>query len=300
MARARLVEARLLAALVLVTLVAALECWGGLRANSLALLSDAAHVAMDVLALGVAFAAAVGAQRPVNRRKTFGYGRLEMLGALFNSALLLAVTGVILYAAAWRFVHPPVTRGALMSGIAAVGLIVNTGVAVLLRGHARRSLNLRAALFHVVGDALGALAVIVGGLVILATAWRWVDPLLSIVVCALIVAGVYRVMRDAADVLLEAAPAGVDLAEVAGTMADAPGVVAVHDLHLWTVGSAQRVLSAHVVVSDSSVREATAILRGLETLLRERYAVTHVTLQFECESCAPDEAILCIERPIEG
>lgn len=289
-------RARLLLALVLVAAVAALETWGGLRANSLALLSDAAHVAMDVLALAVALAAAVGAQRPANRRKTFGYGRLEMLGALFNSSLLLAATGVILYEAAERFITPPHPGGALMSEVAAIGLVVNTSVALLLRGHAAHSLNMKAALFHVVGDALGALAVIAGGVAILATGWTWIDPLLSVLICALILAGVYRVVREAADVLLEGAPPGVKLEEVQRAMVTVGGVAAVHDLHLWTVGSDRHVLSAHVVVSDRSISEATAILRRLETVVRERYGVTHATMQFECESCAPDDTIICTQR----
>ncbi|HEX5275353.1 MAG TPA: cation diffusion facilitator family transporter [Candidatus Rubrimentiphilum sp.] len=286
---------RLTLALVLVAIVAAVEFWGGMRAGSLALLADAVHVCMDVFALGIALAALAGAQRPANVHKTFGYGRLEVLGALANGTLLLAATFFILYEAAGRFSHNYHPQGALMSAVAGFGLIVNAAVALLLVRDRHANLNVQAAIFHVAGDALGAFAVIAGGIAIAATGISWIDPALSIFVSAIIVAGVLRVLRDATDVLLESTPRGMTLDEVLATLVPLAGIVAVHDLHVWTIGTGDRALSAHVLVDDRRVSEATAIAREIDALVRARFGVTHVTLQFECESCAPEERVICTQ-----
>lgn len=286
---------RLVLALILVACVAALEFWGGLRANSLALLTDAVHVCMDVFALAVALFAMVGAQRPATARKTFGYGRLEVLGALMNGSLLLAATGFIAYSAVHRFSIPHHPQGALMSAFAGVGLVVNACIGLMLLRPSHDDLNLRAALFHVAGDALGALAVVVGGFVILETGAGWIDPALSLFVAAIIVVGVFRVMRDATDVLLEGVPRGVHVDDVREAMIVLPGIVAVHDLHVWAIGSGALALSAHVLVDDRRVSEATAILNEVDALVRRRFGVAHVTLQFECENCEQDDRVVCTQ-----
>lgn len=293
-------RARLILALVIVAFVAALEFWGGVRANSLALLTDAVHVCMDVFALGIALFALLGAQRPATMRKTFGYGRLEILGALINGSVLLAATAFIAYEAAHRFFVPHRPEGAIMSIIAGVGLIANGTVGFMLMGHGKDNLNLRAALFHVAGDALGALAVIIGGAVIAATGAAWIDPALSLFVAAIIVVGVLRVLRDAADVLLEGVPRGLHVSDVRDAMASVSGIQAIHDLHVWTIGSGALAMSAHVLVHDRRVSEASVILTQLDTLVRERFGITHVTLQFECENCQPDERIICTQPMIPG
>lgn len=284
---------RLILALTLAAAVAALEIWGGLRAGSLALLADAAHVCMDVFALGIALAALIGAARPADTRKTFGYGRVEMLGALANGALLLAAVIFIVVEAVRRFQHPVLPHGALMSAVAAVALAVNVVVGLVLLREGRRNLNVRAALFHVAGDTLGAIAVIAGGLIILATRALWIDPLLSLFVAAIIVAGVWRVLRDASDVLLESVPRGVETTAVAGEIRGVEGVVSVHDLHVWSIGSEARALSAHVQLDDRRISEATAILREIDARLAARYGISHATLQLECENCAPGGGIIC-------
>jgi cobalt-zinc-cadmium efflux system protein len=288
-------RARLIAALVIVACVAALEFWGGLRANSLALLTDAVHVCMDVFALTIALFALLGAQRPATLRKTFGYGRLEILGALINGSVLLAATAFIAFEAVHRFFVPHRPEGAIMSIIAGIGLVANGAVGLLLVRHSGDNLNFRAVLFHVAGDALGAFAVIIGGLVITATGAAWIDPALSLFVAAIIVAGVMRVLRDAADVLLEGVPRGLHVSDVRDAMATVSGIQAVHDLHVWTIGSGALALSAHVLVQDRSVSEAGAILQQLDALVRERFGITHVTLQFECENCQDDERIICTQ-----
>lgn len=289
---------RLTVALVLVAFVAAIEFWGGIRSGSLALLTDAVHVCMDVFALAVAFFALLGAQRPATLRKTFGYGRLEILGALLNGSVLLAATAFIAYEAVHRFFVPHIPQGALMSGVAGIGLVVNTGVGFMLMHAGEKNLNVQAALFHVAGDALGALAVIIGGAVIATTGAAWIDPALSLFVAAIIIAGVFRVLRDATDVLLEGVPRGLHVSDVRDAMAAISGISAVHDLHVWTIGSGALALSAHILVEDRRVSEATAVMRSIDTMVRERFNISHVTLQFECENCAQDDRIVCTQPMI--
>lgn len=286
---------RLVLALVLLSFVAALEFWGGIRANSLALMTDAVHVCMDLIALGIALFAIIGAARPANARKTFGYGRIEVLGALLNGSILLAATGFIAYEAVRRFSYPVQPHGVLMGEIAAIGLIVNTGIGVLLARHSRENLNLQAALFHIAGDALGAIAVIAGGAIIAVTGYTWIDPALSLFVACIIVAGVYRVVRDASDVLLESVPHGMQVDELREAMSGIGGIVAVHDLHVWTIGTGIAALSAHVLIEDRRVSEATAILNQVDALLRDRFGIAHVTLQFECENCEAAERVVCTQ-----
>lgn len=293
-------RARLLTALVIVACVAALEFWGGLRANSLALLTDAVHVCMDVFALAVAYFAVLGAQRPATLRKTFGYGRLEILGALLNGSVLLAATAFIAYEAVQRFFIPHHPTGAIMSIIAGIGLLANGTVGFMLMGHGKENLNLRAALFHVAGDALGALAVIVGGAVIAVTGAAWIDPALSLFVAAIIVVGVIRVVRDAADVLLEGVPRGLHVEDVRTAMSSVGGIEAVHDLHVWTIGTGSLALSAHILVNDRRVSEASVIMRQIGELVRTRFGVSHVTLQFECENCGDDDRIICTQPMMPG
>ena len=288
-------RARLILALLLVAAVAGIEFYGGVRAASLALITDGVHVCMDAFALGIALFALVGAQRPATSSKTFGYGRLEILGALANGSILLAATAFIVYEAVHRFFAPEHPQGALMSAFAAVGLVVNAAVGMMLLKSSKENLNVRAVLFHVAGDALGALAVIIGGAVIAVTGAAWIDPALSLFVSAIIVTGVYRVLRDATDVLLEGVPRGLHVSQVREAMSSIKGIVAVHDLHVWSIGIAGRALSAHVLVEDRRVSEATQILREVDALVREQFNVSHVTLQFECENCEQDERVVCTQ-----
>ena len=317
---------RLRLALIATAGVAALEIAGGIRAGSLALLSDAAHVTMDVVALGIALAAAVAAKRPATHRRTYGFARYEILAALANGALLSAVTILVVIEAVRRFAHPETPAGGLMAAVAGIGLAVNLAVgALLLRGEhaghahggsghahahddhgehdhgapaAEPNLYVRAALLHVAGDALGAAAVVAGGLLIARTGAAWLDPLLSLLVSAIIVAGVVGIVRQATDVLLESAPGHAAVPAVRDRIGLVDGVVGVHDLHVWTIGSGSHALSAHVVLDDRKLSEASAILRAIDGALRTEFGIGHVTVQFECESCEPDTTIVCSQtRP---
>ncbi|MEO6913255.1 MAG: cation diffusion facilitator family transporter [Candidatus Baltobacteraceae bacterium] len=283
-------------ALTLTALVAVLEFWGGARSHSLALSTDAVHVCMDLFALGIALGGTFGAQRPANRRKTFGYGRIEMLGALVNGALLLGATIFIIYQAVQRLRAPQLPHAELMTLVAAAGLAINLIVGLLLLRDGRLNLNVRAALFHVGGDALGAAAVVIGGFLIYFFQIGWLDPVLSLLVAAIIIIGVVGVLREATDVLLESAPRGVDTEVVLHTLRELPGVVDIHDLHIWTIGSRNSALSAHALLDDRRISEATAVLRLIEGVLRDSYAINHVTIQFECETCEPDARVICTQR----
>jgi cobalt-zinc-cadmium efflux system protein len=288
-------RSRLGPALALTLAVALLELVGGLFAHSLALLTDAAHVSMDVVALAVAVAAEWQAARPATARRTFGLARVEVLAALCNGGLLFGVTVLIVIEAVHRFGSPELPRGGLMFAVAGVGLAVNVTVGLMIARAAHRDLNVKAALYHVCGDAVGALAVMAGGVAIIYTGLAWIDPALSLFVAAIIVAGVLRVVREAADVLLESAPAHAAPDHVKRAIASCSGVTGVHDLHVWTIGSGRHVLSAHVQLPDGRISEATAILKRIEAELRIHFDISHVTIQFECESCATDERIVCTQ-----
>jgi cobalt-zinc-cadmium efflux system protein len=288
-------SAQLKIALVATTAVAILELIGGFAAHSLALLSDAAHVTMDVVALAIALAASIQSMRPANERQTFGFARLEILAGLGNSALLLAVTVLIVVEAIKRFMQPQLPAGSLMVIIAGIGLIVNLGIGGMLLRSNQQSLNMRAALLHVGGDALGALAVVAGGFVILATGASWIDPALSIFVSAIILAGIVNVARKAMLVLLESVPDHARLPLVRERIRNCDGVVAVHDLHVWTIGSGSHALSAHVVLDDRRLSEATSVLNRITAAMHDDFGIAHVTIQFECESCEDDERVVCTQ-----
>ncbi len=278
-------QRRLILALVATAFVAGFEFWGGAASRSLALTSDAAHVCMDTFALGLALLAAIGAARPADPRRTFGYGRIEVLGALANGTLLLVATIAIVYTAVQRFTLPVEPHAATMSLVAAAGLAVNGGVGMLLRGQSKRDLNVRAALFHVFGDALGAVAVILGGIAIGLTRQAWIDPLLSLFVAGIIVVGVARVMRDATEVLLESVPGDVDSSSLAKHIRKIGGVTGIHDLHVWSIASGSHALSAHVLLDDRRLSEATDVLREIDDCAQSHFGITHVTIQFECAAC---------------
>ena len=275
---------RLLLALALTAGVAILEFWGGFAARSLALLGDAVHVCMDVFALGVALIATIAAARPADARRTFGYGRIEVLGALINGTVLLVATAAIVYEAFRRFGVPVEPAGATMTWVALAGLAVNGVVGSLLAHQHSHDLNVRAALFHVLGDALGALAVVIGGIVITLTHAAWIDPALSLFVAAIIVVGVGRVMRDATRILLESVPSDVDVESLRRSICALGGVNSLHDVHVWSIGSGSHALSAHVALDDRRISEASAVLREIDQCARD-YGIEHVTIQFECGSC---------------
>jgi cobalt-zinc-cadmium efflux system protein len=264
------------------------EIIGGLLANSLALLSDAGHMLTDILALGLSLAAMKFARRPPTPAKTFGFYRLEILAAFFNGMLLLVISLYIFYEAYHRLIDPREIKGLFMLLVAATGLLANgVGIAVL-RKSAHSSLNVRSAFFHLVGDTVSSVGVIVGGIVIILTGWYVVDPIISILIGGLILRGAYSLVRESIDILLEATPKEIDVEEMLGDLVRIEGVKEVHHLHLWTITSGIYAMSTHVVIDDLLISKSTRILEEIEKLLQGKYSMEHITIQFECESCGDD------------
>ncbi|HET9037284.1 MAG TPA: cation diffusion facilitator family transporter [Myxococcaceae bacterium] len=272
------------AALVLTCLIAVVEAIGGWLTGSLALLSDAGHMWTDVSALGLALLAAWFAGRPANRKRTYGYVRLEILSALVNGVLLLGITVFIVIEALERLKRPtPVDLGP-MALVATIGLGANLVAMWFL--HSGHSLNTRSAFLHVVGDALSSVGVLLGAAVMALSGWTWVDPLISLCISAVVVVGGWRLLREAVDVLLETVPPHVDVEGVEKALAGIPRVTAVHDLHIWTVGSGMVALSAHLVVDEPSACENDTILVAAKRALVERFGIDHSTLQIESQALA--------------
>lgn len=257
------------------------EVVGGIVTHSLALLADAGHMATDVGALVLSLFAVWLAGRPATARRSFGYMRAEILAAAVNAAVLLVLSLYIFYEAWQRFSDPPVVRSRLMLGVAVAGLGANLASAwVLSRGGGHtHDLNTRGAFLHVVGDLLGSVAAVLAALIIMATGWNEADPLLSVVIGALIVVSAWRLLRESVDILLEATPAGIDPNDVRAVLRTVPGVADVHDLHIWTVTSGVIAASAHLEISH--VRNSDAILIDATRRLTDRFGIVHTTLQLE-------------------
>ena len=276
--------------LTLAVLVA--EAVGAALTGSLALLADAGHMATDAAGIALALGAVTLAQRPPGGRRTFGWQRLEILAAVANGLLLIAVAGFVLVQAVRRIGNPPEVDAGPMLVIAAVGLVVNlVGLAVLHQGRTT-SLNVRGAYLEVLADALGSVAVVAAALVIAGTGWTPADTVASLVIGCLVVPRAWHLLREALDVLLEAAPRGVDLAEVRSHMLGVDGVLGVHDLHAWTITSGLPVLSAHVVVTDEALHAGHGgrVLDALCECLGEHFDMEHCTFQLESGTHAGHES----------
>lgn len=271
------------AALVVTSVILVAEAVGGWLTHSLALLSDAGHMFSDVVGLALSLAALAIASRPADARRTYGWHRVEILAALGNG-IVLAVLAVIIIWEGWHRLHAPVeVHTALMIPIAAGGFVVNSiGVWLL---HGSHSLNVKGAYLHILGDTLSSLTVLVGGTVMyFAHGMYWLDPALSIAIGLFIFYSSYALVRDAVDVLLEAVPRDVDLAGVTHTIDGMPAVVAVHDLHVWTITSGLLALSAHIVVRQTDHAERDVLINEIKRVLAERFKISHTTLQIESES----------------
>jgi cobalt-zinc-cadmium efflux system protein len=264
------------------------EIIGGLLANSLALLSDAGHMLTDILALGLSLAAMRVARKPPTQTKTFGFYRLEILAAFFNGIMLLAISFFIFYEAYHRLMGPREIKGFFMLLVATVGLLANGAGIVILRKSALRSLNVRSAFFHLVGDTISSAGVIVGGIVIICTGWYTVDPIIGILIGGLILKGAYSLVRESIDILLEATPKDIDVEEMINNLVTIEGVKEVHHLHLWTITSGIYAMSAHVAIDDLLISKSSQILEEIERLLQNNYSMEHITIQFESESCGDD------------
>lgn len=268
-------------ALGLTTVFLVAEVVGGILSNSLALLADAGHMLSDVQALVFALFAVWVASRPPTSQHTFGYQRVEVLAAGANGVGLLLVAGYVFWQAAERFTEPPEVQTGLMLTVGFVGLAANIGSALILYPQEGKSLNVRGAFYHVLGDLLGSVGVIVAALVMLPTGWFIVDPLISVFIGILIIVAAWRLIRESLVVLLEATPRHIDAHEVEQALLATEGVVGLHDLHIWTVTSGLVALSCHCELSGD--RPSDQVLAELCDMLHERFGIHHVTIQPEVQ-----------------
>lgn len=260
------------------------EIIGGLITNSLALLSDAAHMGTDVLALAISLFAVRLSRRPPDAKRTYGYARMEAIGALINGGLLFVVAGYILWEALGRFRQPPEVASTGMLVVATLGLVVNLISMRLLKAGAGESLNVKGAYLEVWADMLGSVGVIAGAILIKLTGWTIADPIIAVLIGLWVLPRTWVLMRQAGNILMQGVPEGLDLDEVRKALAEFQGVTEVHDLHAWALGSKEAILTAHVVGDDANVSSEQLRL-GLVAMLEERFGIEHATLQVEAASC---------------
>ncbi|HJQ27296.1 MAG TPA: cation diffusion facilitator family transporter [Blastocatellia bacterium] len=263
------------------------EAIGGFVTNSLALLSDAGHMLADVASLGLALLALWFAARPITAKKTYGYYRMEILAALANGVALVVISLLIAYEAVHRLRQPEAVKGFELMLIAGGGLLVNALSAWLLHGAAEANLNMRGAFLHIIGDVLGSVGAIIAGVSIWRWGWTMADPIISFVICALIVFSSWQLIRESVNILLEGTPSHISVRAVVEAMHAVRGVADVHELHIWTISSGKEALSAHVTLEAGAPHRAT--LEALQQALRAQFNITHVTIQIELPD--EDEAI---------
>ena len=278
---------RLAISLGLTAVFVVFELAAGLFANSLALLTDAAHNLTDVLALALTWWALRVTIRPAHSGKTYGYHRAGILVALVNSTTLVIIALGIFYDAYRRLLAPSEVKADVLIGVGMVAVVVNLVTALLVRRGSQDDLNLRSAFLHLMGDVLSTVGAVVAGIVIHFTGLNWLDPLVSIFIGLLILWNAWGILRESANILMEATPADVDVDAVVTGILHVEGVRGVHDLHIWSISRGLRTLSAHILTDDIHLSEGTKIQAAVSELLDHAYGIAHATLQLECEGCVP-------------
>ncbi len=269
-----------------------IEIAAGIWGNSLALLTDAAHNFTDVIALGLSWYALRLALKPAHAGKTFGYHRAGILTALVNSTTLVLIAFGIFYEAYQRFLHPPEVNTSILIGVGGVAFLINLGTALLIKKGSEHDLNLRSAFLHLMGDVVSTLGAVIAGVIILFTNWNWLDPLVSVLIGALILYNAWGIIKQTVHILLESAPENIDVTKMVEEIRKVEGVQDIHDLHVWSINENLRMLTAHIVISDITVREGVLIQQRVNELLAHEYNIQHATLQLECEGCA-DNLLYC-------
>lgn len=300
------IQKRFIYAIVLTSLILIAEVIGGLISGSLALLSDAAHVFMDIFALVLSFIALRLAIRPPDDKHSFGWYRIEVIAALINGASLFIISIGIWIEAVKRFQNPVEVKSTEMLVIAVIGLVVNIVVAFILGGHDhahnhdhghshgheheksknKRNLNVQSAFLHVLGDAISSVGVIVAALIIHYTNIAWIDPLISIVIGVIIFVSAFRVLKSSLHILIEGVPEGLSITDIKSHMTTIKGIKAVCDLHVWNLASDQVSLSVHVVLDEAHEKRQTEVMEELKQLLNDEFHIQHTTIQFEKIPCA--------------
>src|SRR5712691_8412032 len=274
----------LIGSLMLTSAFVVVEALAGVHAHSLALLSDAGHNFADAFALMLAAFSFYLQARPGNHVKTFGYQRAGVLAAFVNALTLIVLAGLLFYESYQRLIHPQPVAEMTMIVVAAIGLLVNLVIVWGLGGNGR-DLNIRAAWIHMVGDAASSAGIVAGAILIRYTGWQAIDPALSILIALAIVWSAWGIIRESLNILLEGLPKGLKLAEVTTELCRVQGVIDVHDLHIWSLGSEAHALSCHVLIEDMPPSESESILQKINVVLCDRFSIHHTTVQFEHTRC---------------
>jgi len=287
---------KLQTALFLTALILVAEVVTGFLANSLALLSDAGHVLMDLFALGLSWVAVHQSSRAASGRMTYGYHRIGILVAVINAVAVVVVALLIFVEAARRLQETPEVRGNILLAMALVGGLVNLVVAWVLHEESRGSLNVRSAFLHVLGDLLGSLGVLVAAVAIVVAGWLWMDAAVSVLIGVIILVGAVRILREAIHIFLEASPAHIDMDELVAEIVALPGVEGIHDLHVWSITPSIHALSCHLLVENQTISQGCLLLERVNELLADRFAIGHSTIQMETDVCDPN-ALHCTLSP---
>lgn len=285
---ARQTTTRLSWSLILTLAFVFVEAAAGIFANSLALLTDAAHNLTDVIALGLSWFAVRITTQPANARKTYGYHRAGILVALINSTTLVLISLGIFYEAYKRFISPPEVQSSILIAVGLIAVVINLVTALLVHRGSESDLNLRSAFVHLMGDVISTVGAVVAGIIIYFTGANWLDPFVSVLIGILILYNAWGILRDAVDILLEATPRDVDMKKMVREIKELDGVLGVHDLHVWSITQNMRTMSAHILTKDIPVSEGAEIQNRINELVYHRYNIAHATLQLECVDCNPD------------
>jgi cobalt-zinc-cadmium efflux system protein len=265
-----------------------LEAGAGIFANSLALLTDAAHNLTDVIALALTWFAVRITAQPANARKTYGYHRAGILVALLNSTTLVLISIGIFYEAYRRFQSPPEVESGILIGVGLVAVVINLVTALLVHRGSQHDLNLRSAFVHLMGDVLSTVGAVIAGVIIYFTGANWLDPFVSVLIGLLILYNAWGILRDAVDILLEATPRDVNIRNMVQDIVAVDGVLGIHDIHVWSLTQSLRTMSAHILTDDLHISAGGHIQRQIGEILRHRYNIAHATLQLECVNCFAD------------
>ncbi len=269
-----------------------LEGAAGIFANSLALLTDAAHNFTDVIALGLSWYAVSLTTRPSNSQKTYGYHRAGILVALANSTTLVLISLGVFYEAYRRFMSPPEVKSGVLVVVGLIAVAVNLVTALLVRRGSEHDLNLRSVFLHLIGDVVSTIGAVIAGIIIYFTHANWLDPFVSVLIGFLILYNAWGILRETVGILLESSPRDVDMQAMVADIKQVKGVLGVHDLHVWSLAQNLRTMSAHILTDDLPISEGAEIQRQVNEVVFHRYNIAHATLQLECVDCEPD-ALYC-------
>jgi cobalt-zinc-cadmium efflux system protein len=282
------VRRKLTIALVIASAITILELFGGVFSNSIALLSDAGHMFGDVMAISLSLFAIGLAAKQHTKQLTYGYHRAEVLAALTNGIILAVIAALLVKEAYMRLLVPPSIDTTILLGVASIGLVANTIVALILKEARKTSINVRVAYLHVFYDAVSSVGVIVGGTIAVLTGYYAIDPIIAFIIAGLIIRGAVKVLRESVHILLEGTPATVDLKKIIAEIKNIDGVLDIHDLHVWTISSGINVLSCHVIIKDQMVSQSARIIEEIDRMLRAKFNISHATTQVESEKTIKD------------